>query len=373
MRGWGVESYRTNPATGEPYSPADRTAIAIRSGTDVLSEFSRNQTIIDLVNNGKLDEGRHLDPAVRRLLTEQFQLGLFENPYVDPAAAAAAIGRPEDRALGLDVQRRSVVLLKNTGNLLPLRSGAKAYVLGFNADAARSAGLEVVDGNGSVRPPVPTDADALLIKIQVSNAGARNYSSRDAATGGRSVGPEFPLVDPRTGQRQATWGAQDPCVYAPDKPTYAEAPDGCLDSGLIFGGAFPWEVNLLALSDLARAESWTMTPTLPEIQAAMREFGDPARVVVSIYFRNPYVIDAESGVGQAGALLATFGVSDRAQLDIITGKAAPAGRLPFALPASRAAVLEQHPDAPGYKGAGTLFPLGFGIGFSSDSGTADDQ
>lgn len=362
-RGWGLESYRINSATRQPYTPADRTAIAIRSGTDVLSEFARNQTIIDLVQSRKLDERKHLDPAVQRLLTEQFQLGLFENPYVDQAAAEAAIGRPEDRALGLDVQRRSVVLLRNAGNLLPLRPGTKAYVLGFDAAAARAAGLEVIDGNGSTRPPVPTGTEALLIKIQVSNAGARAYSSRDPRTGGRALTPEFLLIDPRTGKRQTTWGAQDPCVYAPDKPTFAEAADGCLDSGLIFGGAFPWEANLLALSDLARAESWTMTPSLPEIQAAMRELDNPARVVVSVYFRNPYVIDEASGLREAGGLIATFGVSDRAQLDIITGKAAPTGRLPFALPATRAAILSQHPDAPGYDREGSLYPFGFGLGF----------
>ncbi|MEY4238506.1 MAG: hypothetical protein RL339_1107 [Pseudomonadota bacterium] len=362
-RGWGLESFRTNPETGEPYTPADRTAISIRSGTDVLSEFSRNQTIIDLVKARKLDERKHIDPPVQRLLTEQFQLGLFENPYVDAVAAKGAIGRPEDRALGFDVQRRSVVLLKNQDNLLPLKAGAKVYVLGFDAAAAKAAGLDVIDGNASQRPPVSAGTDALLIKMQVNNAGARAYSSRDPKTGGRAVGPEFPLIDPRTGQRQSTWGAQDPCVYEPGKPSTAEAPDGCLDSNLIFGGAFPWEANLLALSELAKAESWTMTPALPEIQAAMREIGGPARVVVSIYFRNPYVIDEASGLRSAGALIATFGVSDRAQFDIITGKAAPAGRLPFALPASRKAVERQHPDAPGYDAEGTLYPFGYGMRF----------
>ena len=365
QRGWGLESYRTNPQTGQAYTPADRTAIAIRSGTDVLSEFSRNQTIIDLVRARRLSERQHLDPAVRRLLTEQFQLGLFENPYVDAAAAPAAIGRAEDRALGLDVQRRSVVLLQNRGGLLPLKPQSRVYVLGFEAAAARAAGLVVTDGNGADRPKVPADTEALLIKVQVSNAGARAYQSNAATSGGRAVGPEFALTDPRTGQRQATWGAQDPCVYAPEQPVNAEAGDGCLDSGLIFGGSFPWEVNLLALSDMAKAESWTITPSLPVIQAALRELGDPGRAVISIYFRQPYVLDEDSGLRQAGALLATFGVSDRAQLDVITGKASPRGRLPFALPASRAAVLGQHPDAPGFAETpgGTLFPYGFGLGY----------
>ncbi len=364
-RGWGLESFRTNPDTQQAYSPSDRTAIAIRSGTDVLSEFSKNKTIIDLVHDGRLSEKANINPAVERLLVEQFRLGLFENPYVDAKAAELKIGRASDRALGLDVQRRSMVLLQNRNGLLPLKPRAQVYVMGFDADAAREAGFEVIDGNGKTRPPVPPSTQALLIKVQVSNAGARAYSSKTAATGGKAVDAQFPLTDPRTGQRQATWGSLDPCVYAPDKPTYAEAPDGCLDSGLLFGGAFPWESSMLALSDMAKAESWTMSPSLAEIQSAVRELGDPSRAVISIYFRNPYVLDDESGVKQAGALFATFGVSDRAQLDVIAGKFAPAGRLPFALPATRSSILEQHPDSPGYADTkdGALYPFGYGLSY----------
>jgi beta-glucosidase len=356
-RGWGLESYRTNPATSKPYGPADRTAIAIKSGTDVLSEFSVNKTITDLVAQGMLDERTHIDPAVTRLLTEQFQLGLFENPYVDAEAAAATIGKPENRALGMDVQRKSVVLLQNRNNLLPLKPGAKVFSMGFRAEDVAAQGFNIADKAAG--------SDAILIKVMINNAGARSYRSNDPATGGKAVASEFPLIDPRTGKRQSTWGAQDPCVYEPDVPTTAESPDGCLDSGLIFGGASPWEGNMLALSDIAKAGSWTMTPSLADIQAAMREAGDPGKVVISIYFRNPYVLDDASGVKAAGALIATFGVSDGAQLDIISGKAKPQGRLPFALPSTTAAVREQHPDAPGYAETkdGALFKFGHGLGY----------
>lgn len=364
-RGWGLESYRVNPQTGKPYTPADRTEIAIRSGTDVLSEFSRNATIVNLVRAGRLSVRKHVDPAVRRLLVEQFELGLFENPYVDAAAAAGRIGRAEDRATGLDIQRRSVVLLQNKESLLPLKSGASVYVMGFSADAARAVGLAVTDGNVAVRPQVLKTTDALLIKVQISNAGARRYASKAPEAGGRQVAADFPLVDPRTGKHQASWGAQDPCVYAPDEPRNADSPDGCLDSGLVFGGSFPWESSMLALSDIASAQSWTMTPSLAEIRDAIGELGDARKAVISIYFRNAYVLDDASGVRQAGALLATFGVSDRAQLEVITGKASPQGRLPFALPASSSAIREQHPDAPGYAETrdGALFPFGFGLSY----------
>jgi beta-glucosidase len=294
--------------------------------------------------------------GIGNALTEQFQLGLFENPYVDADAAAATIGKAENRALGLDVQRKSVVLLQNNG-LLPLKPGAKVYAMGFRAEDVAARGLIATD--------TAAKSDAVLIKVMISNAGARAYKSGDPATGGKPVSPDQGLKDPRTGTLQSSWGAQDPCVYAPGNEMSPDSVDGCLDSGLIFGGAFPWESSLLALSDIAVAQSWTMTPSLADIQAAMREAGDPGKVVISIYFRNPYVLDDASGVKSAGALIATFGVSDGAQLDIISGHVKPQGRLPFALPKTIRSVLDQHPDAPGYAETkdGALFNFGHGLGY----------
>lgn len=355
-RGWGLEDSRINPETDSGYTVADRTAAAIRVGTDVLSEFRKAGTVTDLVAAGKLDERRHLDPAVRRLLIEQFSLGLFENPYVDPAAAAKLIGTAEHRALGFDVQRRSVVLLKNQG-VLPIRPGSRVYALGFSlADLGRT-GWRVTPGSAAgKRLPVPSGTDAVVIKVMIDNTGASTYASNDPKTGGRSVDPAAGLRNSVTGKPQARWGEQDPCQPRPGS-------DGCVDTGLRYGGAFPWESGLLSLSSIARAGSWRMTPSLDDLKAAMREAGDPRRVVVSINFRNPYVLDDASGVLAAGALLATFGVSDAAQLDVMAGRAPPRGRLPFALPRSENAVATQHPDAPGYSETtdGALYPFGWGL------------
>lgn len=362
-RGWGLEDNRINPDTGKPYTIADRTAASIRVGTDVLSEFRKNKTVTDLVEARLLNERAHLDPAVRRLLNEQFLLGLFENPYVNPAQAHALIGTEANRALGFDIQRKSVVLLKNNG-ILPLKPGAKIYSVGFDKADLDARGLDtVIGGSGKSRTPVPSNTEAVLIKIMIDNSGAANYASNDPATGGGAVDPKFGLVDAVTGKPQATWGSQDPCVYLRSTDS-SQTP--CIDNGLRFGGAFPWESNLLALSDIAKAKSWRMSPSLDDIQAVMREVGDPSRVVISVYFRNPYVLDEASGVLNAGALLATFGVSDAAQLDVMVGRSRPTGRLPFALPKTTRSVLEQHPDAPGYDETtdGALFPFGFGISWN---------
>ena len=60
-----------------------------------------------------------VDDAVRRVLGAKFELGLFDDPYVDAARAADAVGTSSHRALARTIARKSIVLLKNDG-ILPL-------------------------------------------------------------------------------------------------------------------------------------------------------------------------------------------------------------------------------------------------------------
>jgi beta-glucosidase len=83
--------------------------------------------------------------------------------------------------------------------------------------------------------------------------------------------------------------------------------------------------------------------------------------VLAIYFRNPYVLDDESRLKDAGAILATFSVSDAAILEVISGRFKPRGKLPFALPRTLQAVIDNEPDVPGYPAADTLYPFKFGL------------
>ena len=365
-RGWGLEYARINTATGSPFTIADRTLLAIKAGTDILSGFRDADTIIDLVNAGRLDEIEDIDPAVERLLIELFALGLFEDPYVDADAASANVGVEQNRLLGLEAQHRSIILLENgmIGGkpVLPLAMGSSVYVMGADPDAFSSLGLTAVNGNYSgeeTRPEVPEGTDFAVLNVVVGNGPARGYRSDDPATGGRPLDASLGLVNSLTGEMQKTWAAQDPCVRG------AGGDIECVDSDLVFGGSFPWEADEISISAMAESESWIMYPSLKDIREVVAEIGDPQRVVISVYFRNPYVLDEESGLRDAGALLATFGVSDRALADVLVGKASPGGRLPFALPASLEAVREQHSDAPGYGEieGGTLYPFGFGLGY----------
>lgn len=349
-RAWGLEDRPVR----------ERVAAAINGGTDILSGFSSNQTITDLVSAGLVSEAR-ITEAAQRLLVEQFQLGLFENPYVDAAQADGVIGSAEHKALALQVHRQSLVLLRNATQdgrkLLPLAPGARVYALGLDMAEARRQGFAVTDGQGAPGAARPSAAghDAAVIRVRVRNVNTGGYRSRDPASGANPA-----LLNPLTGR---TWGAEDPCnlhpaVNATCSDDGRVAPNVSL--GLLFGGALPWEVGQLSFTAMATSTSWEITPSLATLQAVMREVG-PGRTVLAIDFRNPYVLDEASGLLQAGALLAEFGGSDQALIELLRGRFQPQGRLPFALARTLQAVQQQAPDAPGYSPGDTLFPFGFGL------------
>ena len=73
-----------------------------------------------------------VDTAVRRVLSVKKTLGLFDNPYrsLDPAREARDVRRPDAIALAREAGRKSVVLLKNEGNLLPLAKTGRIALIG---------------------------------------------------------------------------------------------------------------------------------------------------------------------------------------------------------------------------------------------------
>jgi beta-glucosidase len=80
-----------------------------------------------------------LDRAVKRVLRQKFQLGLFEHPFVDPDYAEKGLDRAKHRQLALSGAREGIVLLKNADNLLPLKKDIESIaVIGPNADHTRN-------------------------------------------------------------------------------------------------------------------------------------------------------------------------------------------------------------------------------------------
>jgi beta-glucosidase len=93
--------------------------------------------LIDAVKTGAIDPGV-VDTAVRRVLMSKFALGLFEEPFVDPEALAAAVDGRAEHALARRIAEKSMVLLSNDG-ILPISPAiGKIAVIGPNAHEARN-------------------------------------------------------------------------------------------------------------------------------------------------------------------------------------------------------------------------------------------
>ncbi len=110
--------------------------LALRAGVDVgiSHESGYMGDLAASVREGRVPIAL-VDRAVRRVLRQKIRLGLFEKPFVDPASAERIVHSREHRDLALEAARRTVVLLKNEGGLLPFRKDLKfVAVIGPNAD-----------------------------------------------------------------------------------------------------------------------------------------------------------------------------------------------------------------------------------------------
>jgi beta-glucosidase len=121
-------------------NPKDTARLALQAGLDVGISYEQPflQPLAEAVREGRIPM-QLIDRAVRRILKQKFRLGLFENPYVDEAKAARTDHVAEHRAIALDAAHQGIVLLKNEGNLLPLKKDLESIaVIGPNADHARN-------------------------------------------------------------------------------------------------------------------------------------------------------------------------------------------------------------------------------------------
>jgi beta-glucosidase len=110
--------------------------LAVKAGVDVGISFEEAYLVplLENVQEGKVSM-ELIDRAVRRILRLKFQLGLFENPYVDTDYAIKTIHKQEHQDLALEAAREGIVLLKNEKNILPLKKDIKNIaVIGPNAD-----------------------------------------------------------------------------------------------------------------------------------------------------------------------------------------------------------------------------------------------
>lgn len=169
----GIINSDTGPIESMPWGVDDfdieqRYLKALEAGTNM---FAGNGDPTQLIRTIEANPAIMVmvDESVKLLLIELFQLGLFENPYVDEAAASSVVGNDEFLRAGGEAQRKSIVLLRNTEEQLPLSVDTKVYFVEYAAHKRPTAGQaysEVYEGITFVN--TPEEADVILLWMQPS-------------------------------------------------------------------------------------------------------------------------------------------------------------------------------------------------------------
>jgi beta-glucosidase len=163
-----IFGYTLKPAAAhgvENLTTKQRIEKIINAGCDMFGGEALPNLVVDLVKEGKISEKR-IDSSIRRILREKFRLGLFDHPYLDPAGVKI-LNNAEFAAKGIEAQQKSLVLLKNEANILPLKPTAKIFLDGFNKEETK-AYTNVVSSMEA--------ADVIVLKINTpDNAGPEKY------------------------------------------------------------------------------------------------------------------------------------------------------------------------------------------------------
>ena len=267
---WGVENL----------SIPERYRKALEAGVNLFSGISDPSVLLEVAKSGKVDMSL-IDSSVVRLLKENFELGLFENPYVDVDAAEKIVNNDKFRASADLALRKSIVLLRNEKDALPVKPKTKVYFesLPRNARDSRSGEASIYLLNDNKYPvqfvKTPGEADVAILWIQPT--GNSLFGSKGAPI---SLSLSKCSVDVEYIKKITS-----------KKPTV-----------LVINYTNPWVINEI--------------------------FNDKTKNITGV--------------------LATFGTTADALLDVVTGKFNPSGKMPFSTPVSDFAVENQKEDVPGY-------------------------
>jgi beta-glucosidase len=298
-----------------PGKPSEQVRAMINAGVDVcmvpddFGERGFQGILKELVELGGVPMSR-IDQAVRRILSLKFSLGLFETPYSQIKGLERSVGSTAHRAVAREAVRKSIVLLKNEDEALPLPQGGKIWVAGPLADDLRAqCGGWTLGWEGA--------------NSEVKGGTSVLKALRDAAAqSGAEIG------------------------YGPGLP-----PEGSSwDRAVLVIGEQPYAEFMGDRTDLRLRKDDR------ELVAKFAASG--IQTVVVLISGRPMVATAEIEASDAFVAAWLPGSEGGGVADILFGLAKPSGKLPMSWPASN----EQIPVNQG-DGKAALYPLGYGLSY----------
>lgn len=284
----GIINSDTGPIEMMPWGAENLTIVerykrTLEAGVNIYSGTADPSKLMEAVKSGP-QYVPMVDSSVYKLLLEKFALGLFENPYVDETKADQFVGNKAFQAKADIAMRKSIVLLRNESDALPLRSKTKVYFETYLQKRGGSPSTVYQPTNADPNlefVKTPEEADMILLWL---HPGGKALFSSDGS------------------------------------PIYLSLSKNAIDVDYVKG--------LIAKK-----------PT-----------------ILAINYTNPWVIDEiynNATKPNVKAVLASFGTTPDALVDIVSGRFHPTGKMPFTTPISEAVVEKQLSDVPGnLKGPG---------------------
>ena len=362
---WGFRGYVVSDGNGlqmlvethhvaADFAEAARKALA--AGVDFdLSDGSVYATLVDQVRDGRVPEAE-LDQAVKRVLEAKFRLGLFDNPYVDPDYAQKITNSPEHQQLALKVAQKSIVLLKNDNNLLPLDlqklktiavigpNAADVHLGGYSRDPGPGNQISILDG---IRKRVPASVKVLYAEGCKITTGKQGW----AAWYENKVEQPDPKADAASIQTAVTTTRKADVaivVVGENESTNREA----------------WSEQHLGDRD-----SLDLLGSQEALVRAVVETGKP--VVVFLINGRPLSINYEREHVPAileGWFLGEMGGT--AAANVLFGDVNPGGKLPISFPKSVGQLPDYYDHKPSrnrsylFDGREPIYPFGFGLSYT---------
>ncbi len=342
------------PWGAEKLSIEERHYKVIMAGMDQFGGNNDMKPVIAAYQMGVMEHGEkfmreRFEQSAVRLLRNIFRTGLFENPYLDPGQTKATVGKADFMQAGYNAQLKSIVMLKNKGNVLPVDRKKTVYIPRVyypsvkdwwgNASEAKTdypVDLDII-GKFYKFTENPEEADFALVFVTSPYSEGGGYDLEDRKAGGNGY---IPIT----------------LQYLPYTAAYARAHSIAAGDPVID----PTITNRSYKNKTVTAANTRDLNTILDTRKAM---GNKPLVVV-VNASKPMVFSEFEK--NADGIIIRFGTPEQAVMDIVSGKAEPSGLLPVQMPADMRTVEEQFEDVPRdmrchIDSEGNKYDFGFGL------------